>query len=926
MIMQPTITSEVVVAYAQCPRKAYLLLFSPDKAEPHEYAGILEEKTRMNRGTYLRTLRHETPHVCAYDAQTIIHSSDVLIEATLSAPGLQAYCDVLTPMAPGKSWDIPSYTPTLVVGTHTITEEQKLAVGFVSYVLGQRQPTPPAVGTLISAGGQKHIVKCDTLATKLSIMLRTLQQWLETPLEASPPLILNTHCPSCPFRQTCRPQAEQEDNLSLLDHMTPKIMQHYHRKGIFTVHQLSYVFKPRRRRKHAKHQLVHFNIALQALAIRTGKIYVHALPDLPRQPIELFLDCESIPDQRFHYLLGLLICEGGQQTYHAFWADTLDDEEHTWHALLAYLQRYPEAPIYHYGSYEPKVITQLAQRYETPLDGLTTRLVNVNTFIYGKLYFPVRSNRLKELGQYVGASWTAVEASGLQSLVWRHRWEDTREETYKDRLLTYNAEDCQALLTLTTYLTALQESAHIQREVDFADQPKQHATARGDHIHRAFNAILQSAHATYTSNRIHLRTTTNADSQEPKKRGAKKGHQAYQRLLPTHIGKVIRVPPRRTCPKHKGEPLLLDDHIAEHPLIDLHFTKSGCRKTVTNYVGKKGYCHKCNKYYDPRGIEQFGGQLFGHALQVWVIYQRLILRLPYRVIIQVLEDMFGERASLGTMINFVKYVSRYYAPTERLLIQRLLHSPFIHADETRISIQGTDYYVWVFTDGRHVVFKMTATREATIVHEFLKHYEGILISDFYAGYDAVPCRQQKCLVHLIRDLNDDLWSNPFNVEFEAFVFEVQNLLMPLFVAVETYGLKRRHLQKFHPVIERFYQKHIIDRTYTSEILIKYQKRLQRYRDSLFTFLDQDGIPWQNNMAERALRHLAVQRKISGSFFEQVTHHFLLLLGMAQSCRFQDKSFLKFLLSKEHDIDTFMSPKRVQISRPFSPINTNNESS
>jgi predicted RecB family nuclease len=924
--MPPAITSEVVVAYAQCPRKAYLLLFSPDKGEPHEYEGILGEKARMNRVAYLTTLQHEPPRLRAYDAKTITHGSDVLIEATLRAPGLQAYCDVLTPMYPGISCDKPLYTPTLIVGTHTITEEQKLAVGVVGYVLGQNQPTPPTVGVIIGAGGQKHTVTLDTLSPKLRTILPTLQQWLDKPPEPSPPLILNTHCPYCPFRHTCHAQAEQEDNLSLLDRMTPRMMQRYHRKGIFTVHQLSYVFKPRRRRNRSKNQPVHFNVELQALAIRTGKIYVHTLPELLRQPIDLFLDCESIPDQRFHYLLGLLICEGGHQTYHAFWADTIHDEERMWHALLAHLQRYPEAPIYHYGSYEPKVIAELAKRYETPLGGLTTRLVNVNTFIYGKLYFPVRSNRLKDLGKCVGASWTAAEASGLQSLVWRHQWEDTREDAYKDGLLTYNAEDCQALLALTAYLTTLQEFAATERGVDFADQPKQHATARGEDIHRAFNSILQSAHTTYTSNRIRLRSTTDTDSREPKKRGAKKGHQAYQRLLPTHVGKVIRVLPRRNCPKHKGEPLLIDDHMAEHPLIDLHFSKNGCRKTVTKYVGKKGYCNNCDKYYDPRRIEQFGGQLFGHAFQVWVIYQRIILRLPYRVIIQVIEDMFGERASIGTTINFVKYVSRYYAPTERLLIQRLLHSPFIHADETQISIQGTNYYVWVFTDGMHVVFKMTATREATIVHEFLEHYEGILISDFYPGYDAVPCRQQKCLVHLIRDLNDDLWSNPFNMEFEAFVFEVKNLLIPILLAAETYGLKCKYLQEFHLAIERFYEKHIVDRTYTSETTIKYQKRLRRYRESLFTFLDEDGTPWHNNTAERALRHLAVQRKISGSFFERVTHHFLLLLGIAQTCRFQDKPFLKFLLSKEHDIDIFRSPKRVQTSRPVAPTQTDDRSS
>jgi hypothetical protein len=42
--MQPAITSEVVVAYAQCPRKAYLLLFSPDRGEPHEYVRMLEQQ------------------------------------------------------------------------------------------------------------------------------------------------------------------------------------------------------------------------------------------------------------------------------------------------------------------------------------------------------------------------------------------------------------------------------------------------------------------------------------------------------------------------------------------------------------------------------------------------------------------------------------------------------------------------------------------------------------------------------------------------------------------------------------------------------------------------------------------------------------------------------------------------------------------
>ena len=65
----------------------------------------------------------------------------------------------------------------------------------------------------------------------------------------------------------------------------------------------------------------------------------------------------------------------------------------------------------------------------------------------------------------------------------------------------------------------------------------------------------------------------------------------------------------------------------------------------------------------------------------------------------------------------------------------------ILADETRINILGANWYGWVFTNGEYVVFKLTETRETTIVHELLAGYTGILISDFYGGYDSVDCVQ-----------------------------------------------------------------------------------------------------------------------------------------------------------------------------------------
>jgi Transposase IS66 family len=353
--------------------------------------------------------------------------------------------------------------------------------------------------------------------------------------------------------------------------------------------------------------------------------------------------------------------------------------------------------------------------------------------------------------------------------------------------------------------------------------------------------------------------------------------------------------------------------MAERTITDLVFTRNGCRKTVTRYIGKKGHCPRCDRDFLPGTLVRMGNQVFGHGFQAWTVYQRVILRLPYRIITQVTEHLFGVGLCVGSVINFLKYLAGYYSPTEAGMLQAILKSDFVHVDETKINIEGVDHYVWVFTDGKHVVFRMTETREADIVREVLAGYKGVLVSDFYPGYDSMPFRQQKCLVHLIRDINDDLWKFPFDKELEAFAVEVQSLLVPILEAVDRYGLKAWHLRKFLKDVDRFYDKIITGREYTSEPVRTYQKRFDRYRGSLFTFLKQDGIPWENNMAERAIRQLAVQRKISGSFFKRSASHYLLLLAISQTCRFQGKSFLKFLLSKETDVDQFRRARPIRYS-------------
>ncbi|MBL7185302.1 MAG: TM0106 family RecB-like putative nuclease [Phycisphaerae bacterium] len=833
---------------------------------------------------------------------------------TISVDDLAATCDALLKPKRESAKSHTRLEPHVVVGTHGVTDDQKLRLAFAGYVVGQTTRYRPSIGLIVPLTESPKQIRLEPLYSKVRPIINDLRELITKPASEPPPLCLNKHCQLCQFCDHCTKEAEQNDSLSLLERITPKLIRKYQKKGIFTITQLSYLYKPRRRKKKTTSSPLLFKVELQALAIRTNKIYLHEAPTLLKQPIELFLDVEGIPHQGFDYLIGLVARNGNDVSSHSFWADSLEEEAKIFAACLQKAAEYGDAPIYHYGSYEPRAFQRASKKHGIDCGALTNRMVNVNSFVFGKVYFPTRSNRLKDLGACVGASWSAPEPSGLQSLVWRHRWEETGKKKFKNLLLSYNREDCHAVRLLTVDLQNITEAAASRSDVDFADRPKENCTELGQEIHRIFDNILNSAHFEYRNRRIIFQSKDENSISEPKKRGAQEGHKAHLRAPPVKAAKTVHVRRLTKCPRHKGQPLDPTDTLSEHIAIDLVFTRSGCRKTTVKYSGKRAYCPICHYDHAPSRIRKLGGRLFSHKFQAWAAYQRVALRLPYRVISQVTEELFSEHISKGVIIKFMRYLAGYYSHTETLLLRLILTSPFIHADETKISIRGKQHYVWVLTNGTHVAFQLTETRETTLLQQTLHDYEGVLISDFYPGYDSFPCRQQKCLSHLIGDLNDDLWKNPFDLQYESFLAAVRDLLVSIFKDIERYGLKTRFLKKHMKAVDRFYKLNIDDVQHKCEIVQKYQKRFARYRESLFRFLIEDGIPWNNNTAERALRHLAIQRKISGSFSKRGATDYLKLLGIAQTCRFQEKSFLKFLLSEERDVDKYKERKR-RVTKP-----------
>lgn len=79
---------------------------------------------------------------------------------------------------------------------------------------------------------------------------------------------------------------------------------------------------------------------------------------------------------------------------------------------------------------------------------------------------------------------------------------------------------------------------------------------------------------------------------------------------------------------------------------------------------------------------------------------------------------------------------------------------------------------------------------------------------------------------------------------------------------------------------------------------------------MFTFLDFDGVPWNNNNAEHAIKAFATHRRVfAGQATEKSLRDFLILLSVRQTCKYRDVEFIDFLRSGSKDIDDFVRRQR-----------------
>jgi predicted RecB family nuclease len=911
--MAAKFTREIIEAYLNCKTKGHLKLAGERGTESAKLVA------RFGEGDGCRGI--------SVTAATLRKGAPLLADATIEDEELCLCFDGLKQAGGLARVRGHHYLPVLYNHGDKVGRQQRVLLAVFGLALARVQGVRPAAG-LVVRGLEARLGKVRLDATLYRQAEEVLAELGRLQAGGEPPrLMLNAHCQLCEFRPGCRAQAEKSDDLSLLGGLSAKEIARLNSKGIYSVTQYSHTFRPRKSRKQRSTGILKHPISLQALAIREGTVYVAEKPSLRPAVVHAYLDVEGLPNKDFYYLIGLVVRGGDARREFSFWADGPQDEARIWELFLQTIGSLGDFVLFHYGRYETDFLKRMGQSHGGDLElrrKVEANATNVLSLIYSRVFFPVHANDLKSVASYLGFKWSAENASGLQSIVWRYNWEARRDEGLRQQILTYNREDCLALERVVAFLSLIAEDACDRADgtgprvasVEDIKQGSPGNFGKKQYFFPELARITKCSYFDYQRERILFRTSPLVKRCVCQKVGSRT--KAYR------ANKVVACGVPQRCP-HCQSAFLKAGHRYERLVLDLKLFRGGVKRWVTKYTTRSYKCQTCNRPILPDDYLAISATKYGHNLCAWAVYSTVCLRQTNENVVDSFADLFGYSISHGTVSEFRKRAADYYRPTYLAILEMLRGGPLVHVDETKAGLRGrwgcrrsgnTDDgkvavrsggkngYVWAFASPESVAYLYSPTRDGKVVRDTLTGFKGVLVSDFYTAYDSLDCPQQKCLIHLVRDFNDDLFSHPFDEELKQLGRNFTVLLQGMVETIDRFGLKRLHLAKHQKEVDRFYTR-LSQATYRSETAVYYQQRLTKYKDKLFTFLSRDGVPWNNNNGENAIKRFVALRKILGTAFsEDGIKDYMVLLSIAQTLRYRGGSFWRFLLSRETDLDAF----------------------
>jgi transposase len=293
-------------------------------------------------------------------------------------------------------------------------------------------------------------------------------------------------------------------------------------------------------------------------------------------------------------------------------------------------------------------------------------------------------------------------------------------------------------------------------------------------------------------------------------------------------------------------------------------------KTVTKHTIERGWCSQCGQVSSARDLR---GQvvMLGPVVRSLIVYLIVQADQTYTQTQDLLWQLYRFPVTNGEITNILAARRETYLPVYEQLKESVRAGPS-HLDETSYPIQseqGAGYaHVMVSVSNEDVVFKLADSRGKGHSQALVgKNYQGVGITDRYGAYKHLflPGHHQICWAHLQRTAKDLTHLECLSKMKRKHVTRLYQNLAAVYADIRAYQAepfdattRKAQADELLEKVIGLCQPHSLD----PEKLANLKAGILEYQDCLFLCLTNEGIPADNNKAERALRKLVIKRKKS----------------------------------------------------------------
>lgn len=301
---------------------------------------------------------------------------------------------------------------------------------------------------------------------------------------------------------------------------------------------------------------------------------------------------------------------------------------------------------------------------------------------------------------------------------------------------------------------------------------------------------------------------------------------------------------------------------------------------VTEFQAECKWCPRCAKFVTaPFPAEVRAPVQYGHGMQSVMSYLNVGQLLPCGRTADICQDLFGHRPSSGSVVCAVMRCAEKIAPSLDRIASVLRSSPRLHADETGVRCAGQTQWVHVASTETHTLYGHSPKRgrEGFAAADVLPGYSGNLIHDFWGAYDTLEhCIHSRCNAHLLRELTSFAedgqdWAQGLITALLAMKKAADEARQRERSRISPAKLKTLKADYNHWVSSGLAAHPEVEKPSGKRGRAKQSKernlllRMKGKRAEVLRFAEDLSVPFDNNLAERDLRMIKVQQKVSGCF-------------------------------------------------------------